>query len=97
MAHISSNLQKQLKRSLKKFQTLFSGGLEKLYGVPKVHLETYEKAKPYHGKPYPIPQKYEKTMVKEIRRLCSIGVLQKVNNLEWVSPTFIQPKKTGNV
>lgn len=95
MTHISPILRKQLNQSLKKFPTLFSVGLGKLNGVPKVYLETHDKAIPFHGKPYPIMKKYEKMTAKEIRRLCKIGVLQKVNNLEWASPTFIQPKKTG--
>jgi Reverse transcriptase (RNA-dependent DNA polymerase) len=34
---------------------------------------------------------------KEIQCLCDIGVLEKCNDSEWAAPTFIQPKKTGDV
>ncbi len=29
--------------------------------------------------------------------MCDIGVLTKCNDSEWAAPTFIQPKKTGDV
>ena len=97
MDHISLNLRKQLKRTLHKYPDLFSGGLGTLKGVDPVHLEVEEKTKPYHSREFPIPRAYQETTKKEIKRLCSIGVLQKTNNLQWAAPTFIQPKKTGNV
>ena len=40
---------------------------------------------------------YEETTKKEIARLCDLGVLAKCNDSEWAAPTFIQPKKTGDV
>jgi hypothetical protein len=37
------------------------------------------------------------TTRKEIKRVCNIGVLAKCNDSEWAAPTFIQPKKSGDV
>jgi hypothetical protein len=33
----------------------------------------------------------------EVERLVEIGVLKKVNRLEWAAPLFIIPKKDGTV
>ena len=68
--------------------------------VPPVHLELWplnKDEKPYHAQPFPVPKCYEETTKKEIQRLCNIGVLMKCNDSEWAAPTFIQPKKTGDV
>ena len=68
--------------------------------VPPLHLELRplnEDEKPYHAQPFPVLKCYEETTKKEIQRLCDIGVLEKCNDSEWAAPTFIQPKKTGEV
>ena len=47
---------------------------------------------------FPVPKCYEETTKnKEIQRLCDIRVLTKCNDSEWAAPTFIQPKKTGDI
>ncbi len=43
--------------------------------------------------PYPIPQIHNATLMKEINSLESIGVLKRQSSSQWVSPTFITPKK----
>jgi hypothetical protein len=45
-------------------------------------------AKPYHAKPYPVPQSQEAKLKAEIERLVPYGVLSKVNGSEWASPMF---------
>ena len=85
--------------SLRKYTKLFRGGLG-ILNVPPVHLELRplsKDEKPNHARPFPIPKCYEDTTKKEITRLCDIGVLAKCNDSEWAAPTFIQPKKTGDV
>jgi transposase InsO family protein len=97
--HLSNDQQEQLVRSLRKYPKLFRGGLGVL-NVPPVHLELRplsKDEKPYHARPFPVPKCYEETTKKEIKRLCDIGVLTKCNDSEWAAPTFIQPKKTGDV
>ena len=39
----------------------------------------------------------EATTKTEIERLTKIGVLKKSHDSEWAAPTFVQPKKTGDV
>jgi len=56
-----------------------------------------EGAKPYHGRPYPIAHLHNATLMKEINRLEGIGVLKRQSSSQWVSPTFIIPKKDMTV
>ena len=44
-----------------------------------------------------MPTSLEKTTKKEINRLSNIGVLKKDHESEWAAPTFVQPKKTGDI
>ena len=88
--------KQQLQTVLEKHPTLFQGGLG-ILDIKPVHLELKEGAKPYHAKAFPIPQAYEGTTKREINRLEGIKVLKKTYDSEWAAPTFIQPKKTGDV
>jgi len=62
-----------------------------------ISLELKEVSKPYHGRAFPIPQVHKVTMMKEIKRLCKIGVLEWQLASEWAAPSFIQPKKNNTV
>ncbi len=53
--------------------------------------------KPYHGRPYPIPHKNKAVLMKEIKQLCNIGVLEWQPSSRWVSLTCIIPKKDSTV
>jgi hypothetical protein len=44
--------------------------------LPPVSIELKEDAKPYHGRPYPIPKIHKATLMKEIDHLIEIGVLK---------------------
>jgi hypothetical protein len=48
--------------------------------------------KPYYGRPYPIPHKHKAVLMKEIKWLCNIGVLEWQLSSRWLSPTFHIPK-----
>ena len=52
-----------------------------------------EGAKPFHGRPYPIPKVYTATLMKEIDQLVSIGVMKWQPYSQWASLSFIIPKK----
>jgi hypothetical protein len=54
-------------------------------------------AKPYHAKPYPVPQLEKAKLRAEIERLVSYGVLQKVNRSEWASPMFTVTNKDQTI
>jgi Reverse transcriptase (RNA-dependent DNA polymerase)/RNase H-like domain found in reverse transcriptase len=94
--HLNSEEKRVLTEMLNQFPVLFGGGLGTLLVRP-VHLELRADARPYHSRPFPVPQSLYSTTKKEIDRLIKIGVIQLDHNSEWVAPTFIQPKKTGDV
>jgi hypothetical protein len=50
---------------------LFDGTLGD-WNQPPISIELKEGAKPYHRKPYPIPQIHKATLMKEINRLVSM-------------------------
>jgi hypothetical protein len=77
---------------LLKFEPLFDGTLGN-WNLPPVSFELKEGAKPFHGRAYPIPKIHKATLMKEIDRLVSIGVMKWQPYLQWASPTFIIPKK----
>ena len=52
---------------------------------------------PYHGRPYPIPHKHKAVLMKEIKRLCNIGVLEWQPSSRWALLLFIIPKKDSTV
>jgi putative transposase len=81
---------------LKKYPVLFGGGLG-LLRIKPVHLTLREDAKPVHARAFPIPQSLLKPTKTEVGRLTKIDVLEKAYDSEWAAPTFIQPKKTGDV
>ena len=95
-SHLSATDREKLLSLLLKYEELFDGTLGD-WNLPPVSFEIKEGMKPYHGRPYPIPQIHKAVLMKEIDRLCSIGVLKWQPNSEWASPTFIIPKKDGTV
>ena len=78
------------------FESLFDGTLGD-WNRPPVSIEMKDGAKPYHGRPYPIPQIHKATLMKEIDRLMGIGVLKRQSSSQWASLTFIIPKKDMTV
>jgi len=81
---------------LLKFESLFDGTLGD-WNLPPISFELKEGTTPYHSRAYPIPQIHKAMLMKEIDRLCSIGVLKWQPSSRWASPTFIIPKKDGTV
>jgi hypothetical protein len=94
--HLDSNEQIELLATLEKFPSLFGGGLGSL-NIEPIRLELKDGAKPYHAKPFGIPQAYLSTTKKEIERFEQLGIWKRVNDSAWSAPTFIQPKKTGDI
>jgi hypothetical protein len=81
---------------LKEFEDLFDGTLG-VWNQEPVHLELKEGAKPFHGRPFPVPKIHKNTLIKELNRLCDLGVLEFQPESEWASPSFIIPKKDKTV
>jgi hypothetical protein len=62
-----------------------------------VHLELIADAKPFHYRPYPVPERNKRVFKLELERLVTIGVLSRTGPAEYLSPTFVIPKKDGRV
>ena len=90
--HLSANKQKQLLELLTDFEPLFDGTLGAWNTAP-VSFQLKEGAEPYHGRAFPIPKVHKETILKEIKRLCELGVLEWQPSSEWAAPSFIQPKR----
>ena len=95
-AHLSTPHQNLLLALLLKYKELFDGTLGD-WKLPPVSIELKEGAKPYHGRPYPIPKVHKATLMKEIDRLIAIEVLKWQPSSKWASPSFIIPKKDHTV
>ena len=65
--------------------------------IPPVHFELKEGAIPFSSKPFPIPKAYENLTKEECRRFVEDGIWEHTLESEWAAPTFIVPKKTGDV
>jgi hypothetical protein len=81
---------------LLKFEELFNG-MFRDWKLPPVSFELKEGAKPYHGRPYPIPKIHKATLMKEIECLVSIEVLKWQSLSKWASSSFVIPKKDQTV
>jgi hypothetical protein len=95
-AHLSTSHCNSLLALLLKFEELFDGMLGD-WKLSPVSFELKEGAKPYHGRPYPIPKIHKATFMKEIICLVAIGVLNWQPSSKWVLPSFIIPKKDKTV
>jgi hypothetical protein len=94
--HLSMPHQNLLLALLLKYKELFDGTLRD-WKLQPVSIELKEGAKPYHGRPYPIPKVHKTTLMKEIDCLIVIGVLKWQPLSKWASPSFIIPKKDHTV
>jgi hypothetical protein len=94
--HLTPSQQTDLAEVLRDYTSLFSGKLG-CYPGYKVHLELNTDAQPFHTRPYPVPENYKAVFKAELERLVQIGVLSRTGPSEWLSPTFIVPKKDGRV
>jgi Reverse transcriptase (RNA-dependent DNA polymerase) len=65
--------------------------------ISPVSIELQPNAKPFHARAYPVPQIHKATMKREVEQLDMIGVLKECNDSEWWAPTFIIPKKDGQI
>jgi hypothetical protein len=88
--------KKKLLQLLKNYESLFDGTLGDWKTKP-VSFQLKEGVSPYHGQAFPVPKVYKETIIKEVERLCKLGVLERQSAFEWASPSFIIPKKDKTV
>ena len=60
-------------------------------------LELLPGSKPVQCRPYPIPHSQRETFNVELKWLIKLGVLTANTNSPWASPSFLIPKKNGQV
>ena len=90
--HLTQSERDGLQKLLTKFEPLFDGTLG-TWNTDPIDLELKDtETKPYHARPYPVPQSQEKKLREEIDRLVGYGVLRKINRSEWASPMFTVTK-----
>ncbi len=94
--HLSANQQKKLLQLLIKYELLFSGTLGDWKTKP-VSFQLKEGASTYHDRAFPVPKIYKDTLIKEVERLCKLGVLEQQQASEWALPSFIVPKKNNTI
>ena len=94
--HLSLPKRNALATMFGKFKKLFSNKLG-VFPNKKIHLDLVDGAKPVTCRPYPVPRSHEKVFKDELDRLCKEGVLTPTGVSQWLSPSFIIPKKDGRV
>ncbi len=69
--HLSLPDQNKLLELLTEYEELFDGTLGD-WNTEPVSFELKEGAKPYHGRPFPVPKSRKETIMKELNRLCEL-------------------------
>ncbi len=62
-----------------------------------VSFQLKEGVSPYHGQDFPVPKVHKETIIKEVERLCQLGVLERQPASEWALPSFIIPMKDKTI
>jgi hypothetical protein len=96
LTHLKAHQKTDLLQVLQENNKMFDGTLG-VYPHKKVHIDIDPNAKLVHSRPYPVLRIHLKTFKTELDHLVRIGVLAAQQEREWVSPSFIIPKKDGRV
>jgi hypothetical protein len=91
--HLSADHQKKLLQRLFEFESLSDGTLGDWKSKPVSFFQLKQGASPYHGRAFPVPKIHKDVLIKEVERLCKLGVLEQQHYLEWASPSFTVPRK----
>jgi hypothetical protein len=75
---------------------LFDGTLGDWKTKP-VSFQLKDGVSPYLGRAFPVLKVHKETIIKEVERLCKLGVVERQPASEWASPSFIIPKKDQTV
>jgi hypothetical protein len=72
-SHLTASDREKLLSVLLEFKSTFNCTLGDRK-LPSVSFGIKEGMKPNHGRPHPIPHKHKAVLIREIKRLCDIGV-----------------------
>jgi hypothetical protein len=92
--HLSTDQQKKILQLLTKYESLFDGILGD-WKTKLVSFQLKEGVSPYHGQVFPVPKVHKETIIKEVERLCQLGILERQPASEWVLPSCIILKKVS--
>ena len=77
---------------------MFPTRFEDMKGIPGdlavMRIPLKEGAKPVKQRPYRLNPKYKEKVRKELDKMLTIGIIESVEESEWVSPMVVQDKKT---
>jgi hypothetical protein len=79
-----------------KYELLFDGTLDD-WSTKSVFFQLREGMSPHHSRAFPAPKIHKDTIIKEVERLCKLGVLEQQPASEWALPSFIIPKTNNTV
>jgi hypothetical protein len=74
--HLSPDHQKKLLQLLKTYELLFDSTLGD-WKTKLVSFQLKEGVSPYNGQAFPVPKVHKDTIIKEVERLCQLGVLER--------------------
>jgi hypothetical protein len=79
-----------------KYESLFDGTIDDWRNKP-VSFQLKEGTSLSHSHNFPVPKIHKDTLIKEVERLCKLGLLEQQQASEWALPSFIVPKKKNTV
>ncbi len=94
--HLSVKHQKKLLQLLRKYTTLFNSTIGDWKTKP-VSIQWKEGVTPYHGQAVLVSKIHKDVLIKEVERLCKLGLLEQQHASEWALPLFIVPKKNKTI
>jgi hypothetical protein len=74
--HLSADQQKKLLQLLTKYESLFDSTLGD-WKTKLVSFQLKEGVSPYHGQAFPMSKVHKETIIKEVERLCQLGLLER--------------------
>ena len=73
--HLSLHDHNMLLELLTEYEELFDG-THGDWNTESISFELKKGTKPYHARPSPVPRVHKKTIIKELNRLCDLGMLE---------------------
>ena len=84
---------------LHEYQDLFPTNFSELKGIlgdiGVIKIPLKPDAKPVKQRPYRLNPKYKEKFRVELDKMLAAGIIELVEESEWVSPMVVQEKKTG--